>query len=315
MRIVIYGNFTVDYCSEVHYKKTLEDLGHEVIALQETEITTDELLRKSLYADIMVWIHSHGFINNGDISMLDVLDELKRNSVPTIAYHLDLYMGLERWKEYQNSPYMQVEHFFATDKLMADWFNANTKVKGHFLPAGVYDKECYIHPDYDDNFDHDVIFVGSKGYHPEYPYRPILIDFLRAMYGNRFLHVGGDGDTGTVRGDDLNRIYAKSKVAVGDTLNIDFSYPYYSSDRLFESTGRGGFTVYPKIKGLDKYYKDKSEIAFYKHGDLIDLKNKIDYYLDNNKEREMIRFNGHNRAKQDHTYINRWQYILEAING
>jgi hypothetical protein len=198
---------------------------------------------------------------------------------------------------------------------MADWFNKNTNVKGHFLPAGVYDKECYIHEDYNkDEFEYDVIFVGSKRYHHEHKYRAELIDFLRRIYGKRFLHVGGDGDTGTVRGNDLNRIYAKSRIAVGDSLNIDFNYPYYTSDRLFESTGRGGFTIYPRIKGLEEYFIDGEEIVFYEHGNLEDLKSKVDQYLDDNSTRELIRLNGHERTKQEHTYVHRWASILETLN-
>jgi spore maturation protein CgeB len=197
---------------------------------------------------------------------------------------------------------------------MADWFNENTAVKGHFLPAGVFGPECYVHPDYNGTFDYDVIFVGSRGYHPEYPYRPKLIDALREFYGNRFLHVGGDGDTGVVRGDDLNRIYARSKIAIGDTLNINFNYPYYSSDRLFESTGRGGFTIYPNILGLDAFFEDKKEIVFYEHGSLKDLKTKIDYYLEHDEEREAIRFAGHQRAKNEHTYKHRWATILKELD-
>ena len=197
---------------------------------------------------------------------------------------------------------------------MTDWFNENTNVKGHFLPAGVYDKECYIHEDYNkDEFEYDVIFVGSKRYHHEHKYRAELVDFLRRIYGKRFLHVGGDGDTGTVRGNDLNRIYAKSKVAVGDSLNINFNYPYYTSDRLFESTGRGGFTIYPRIKGLEEYFIDGEEIVFYEHGNLEDLKSKIDKYLDDNSTRELIRLNGHERTKQEHTYIHRWATIIKEL--
>jgi hypothetical protein len=315
MKIVFVGNHQVSYSSETHHCKTLESMGHEVIRLQEGEVDGDVILEYSLQSDMLVFIHTHGWVTNGYPLEL-VFKSLKAKNIPTVTYHLDLWFGLERQKDLDNDPfYHTIEHFFATDKLMADWFNCNTNVKGHFLPAGVYDEECYLHNDYNNDFEHDVIFVGSKGYHPEYPYRPILIDFLRAMYKDKFLHVGGDGDTGTIRGDDLNRIYAKSKIAVGDTLNIDFTYPYYSSDRLFESTGRGGFTIYPKIKGLDKYFKDKKEIVFYKHGDLIDLKNKIDYYLDNTNEREAIRLAGHNRTRKEHTYVNRWQGILEVINA
>jgi len=248
--------------------------------------------------------------------MTDVLKELKAAGIPTMTYHLDLWFGIEREKDLKNDDfYTSIGHFFATDKLMCDWFNENTEVKGHFLPAGVYDKECYVHQDYDPhNFEHDIIFVGSRGYHHEHKYRPQLIDFLRKTYGKRFLHVGGDGDTGTVRGEALNRIYARSKVAIGDSLNINFNYPYYTSDRLFESTGRGGFTIYPRIKGLDEYFEDGKEIIFYEHGNLEDLKQKIDYYILDGLTREEIRIAGHERTIKEHTYVHRWASILETLN-
>jgi hypothetical protein len=247
--------------------------------------------------------------------MDEVLIKLKDAGIPTMSYHLDLWMGIERQKDLeQDNFYKTIGHFFTVDKLMADWFNENTNVFGHFLTAGVYDKECYIHSDYSQyDFQYDVIFVGSKGYHHEYKYRPELVDFLRKTYGKRFLHVGGDGDTGTVRGDDLNKIYAKSKIAIGDSLNIGFNYPYYTSDRLFESTGRGGFTIYPRIKGLEDYFIDEEEIVFYEHGNLSDLKTKIDHYLLDGISREKIRYAGHNRTKNEHTYVHRWTAILEEL--
>ena len=314
--IVFLGNFEVPYSSENHHANSLESLGHNVCRLQERFIKDSVILDQALNSDLFIWVHTHGWNTPGRIGMGMVLEQLRASKIPTMTYHLDLWLGLEREKDLKEDNFYQtIGHFFATDKLMADWFNENTNVKGHFLPAGVYDKECYIHPDYDvQDFDYDVIFVGSKRYHHEYPYRPQLIDHLRNVYGKRFLHVGGDGDTGTVRGEDLNRIYAKSKIAVGDSLNINFSYPYYTSDRLFESTGRGGFTIYPDIKGLDSYFYDKKEIVFYKHGDLKDLTNKIDYYLDNPEEREAIRMMGHLRTKKEHTYINRWSSILKELN-
>jgi len=314
--IVFLGNFEVPYSSENHHANSLESLGHTVCRLQERFIKDSVILDQALNSDLFIWVHTHGWNTPGRIGMGMVLEQLRASKIPTMTYHLDLWLGLEREKDLKEDNFYQtIGHFFATDKLMADWFNENTNVKGHFLPAGVYDKECYIHPDYDvQDFDYDVIFVGSKRYHHEYPYRPQLIDHLRNVYGKRFLHVGGDGDTGTVRGEDLNRIYAKSKIAVGDSLNINFSYPYYTSDRLFESTGRGGFTIYPDIKGLDSYFYDKKEIVFYKHGDLKDLTNKIDYYLDNPEEREAIRMMGHLRTKKEHTYINRWSSILKELN-
>jgi spore maturation protein CgeB len=112
----------------------------------------------------------------------------------------------------------------------------------------------------------------------------------------------------------LNRMYAKSKVAIGDSLNINFNYPYYTSDRLFESTGRGGFTIYPRIKGLEEYFEDGKEIVFYEHGNFNDLKTKIDEYILDGVSRENIRFAGHERTKSEHTHVHRWSTILESLN-
>ena len=315
-RIAFLGNFKVDYSTETHHSQTLESMGHTVYRLQETVINSAKVLKVASNSDLFIWVHTHGWNTPGRLDMRDVLKELKSLGIPTMTYHLDLWFGLKRQDDLDKDPiYKHIEHFYTVDKLMADWFNDNTNVKGHFLPAAVYDKEAYIDSKYDgQTFDHDIIFVGSKRYHPEYPYRPQLIDFLKDTYGNRFLHVGGDGDTGVVRGRDLNRIYAKSKIAIGDTLNLNFSYPYYSSDRLFESTGRGGFTIYPRIEGITDWFKDDEEIVYYEHGNLQDLKSKIDHYLKNEDKREAIRLAGHKNAVENHTYVNRWNTILKDLN-
>lgn len=309
LKIVFYGNFSVDYCSEVHYSKTLKSMGHEVVELQETTVKTEDVLEQALKADVFVWVHSHGFINQGSLTMEYVLEKLKENNIPLVAYHLDLYMPLDRWKEYENSPYMKVEHFFTVDKLMADWFNKNTNVKGHYLQAGVFEQECRIA-----NMpkEIDVMFVGSKGYHKEWPYRPQLINWLKENY-RLFRHVGGDGDIKTTRGQDLNRLYGYSKVAVGDTLCINYDYPYYWSDRVYETLGRGGFLIHPYIQGMEDHFEDGKHLVFYEYGDFKQLKYLIDYYIENNDEREMIRLAGHEHVKKNHTYTNRWQTIIKEI--
>ena len=313
--IVFLGNFEVEYSSENHHAKSLEALGHTVEKLQERVARTEVILNSALNSDLFIWVHTHGWRTTGKITMDSVLARLKNAGIPTMTYHLDLWFGLDRQQDLSGDNfYKTIGHFFTVDKLMADWFNENTEVKGHFLPAGVYDKECVIHKDYDGKeFDQDIIFVGSKRYHHEYPYRPQLIEYLRSKYGKRFLHVGGDGDTGTIRGEALNRIYARTKISIGDSLNIGFKYPYYTSDRLFESTGRGGFTIYPRIEGLQEYFEDGKEIVFYEHGNLEDLSNKIDKYLQDDVEREKIRMAGHKRTQDFHTYVHRWSEILEEL--
>lgn len=311
MRITFVGNFHVDYSSESHHAKSLEALGHEVIRLQEGVNTGDDILEQLSTTDMLVWIHTHGWETMG-ITPAVIFEECKALGIPSVTYHLDLWFGLERQKDLEADPfYKTIEHFFTVDKLMADWFNENTEVKGHYLQAGVFDQECYMASPSGDR--RDVIFVGSKSYHPEWQYRPQLIEWLQSTYQDRFTHVGGDGQTGTIRGAALNQMYADSLVSVGDTLCLNFDYPYYWSDRVYETLGRGGFLIHPYIKGMKNHFIGGRHLVYYKYGDFEGLKKAIDYYLEHADEREAIRLAGHEEVKRHHTYLNRWKTIIEEV--
>lgn len=312
MKIVFLGNFQVAYTSETHHKKSLEALGHEVLSLQETQAGGELVLGEAKKADMFVWVHTHGWQTPG-LPMREVLNQLRAAGIPSVTYHLDLWLGLERQKDVtKDDVYNHIDHFFTVDPKMAEWFNANTKVRGHYLQAGVFHEECYISSS--PTVFQDVVFVGSKGYHPEWPYRPLLIDWLRTSYRERFTHVGGDG-IGVYRGDPLNALYAGAKVVVGDSLSIGFDYPGYWSDRVYETIGRGGFIIHPFIEGMQEHFEDKKHLGFYKFGDFPQLKSLIDYYLEHSEERESIRLAGHEHVKANHTYKQRWEHILKEVES
>lgn len=311
MKIVFLGNFQVPYTSENHYANTFEKMGHKVLRLQETMVTTDRVYSEAMNAQMFFWVHTHGWDLKGHRTMSEVLRKLCNAGVETVAYHLDLYMGLQRWREYEDHDYFKVKHFFTVDKLMADWLNENTDTIGHYLPAGVYEPECYMAEPVKE-FDFDVVFVGSKKYHREWQYRPHLISWLQKTYGDRFGHFGNDG-RGVVRGDSLNKLYASAKVVVGDTLCLDFTYPHYWSDRIYETTGRGGMIVHPYIEGIESEFEADKEVVFYKYGDMVELRNKINDLLKNDKKRKQIQQAGHERTKREHTYTHRLQTIIERV--
>lgn len=315
MKFIFVGNFQVDYSSENHHAQSLEALGHEVVKLQEGEASGDQILSLALEADGLIFVHTHSWITPGK-PMAEVFATLKSKNIPSITYHLDLWLGIERQRDLeQDDFYKSIEYFFTVDKLMADYFIERTPVKGRYMPAGVFDKECVmLKPE---PVQYDVIFVGSKGYHHEWQYRPQLINWLRDTYGSRFLHVGGDGDTGTVRGMALNQIYANAKVAIGDSLCLNYNYPYYWSDRLYETMGRGGFIIHPYILGLEKEFTDGVHLRFYPFANFDFLKKTIDHYIDptNEAEREAMRLAGHTRTKNKFTYKNRWQAIIKEVYG
>jgi hypothetical protein len=309
-KILFLGNFKVDYSTETHHANTLESFGHTVIRLQENNDSSDEVFRLAKDADLFIWVHTHGWETKGTLSMTDVLHTLKRLGIPTATYHLDLWFGLRRQADLEtDSVYKDIEHFFTVDSKMADWFNESTNVTGHYLPAAVYDKEV----SYDkQNMKRDVIFVGSKSYHPEWPYRPKLINWLEKEYRGSFELWGKDG-YGTIRGNDLNNLYASTKIVVGDSLCPEFSYPDYWSDRVYETIGRGGFIIHPYITGMEKEFEDKKNIVFYEYNNFDQLKELIDYYLVHEDEREAIREAGYALVKEKYTYKNRWTYILTEL--
>ena len=308
--IVFLGNFRVDFTSESHHAKSLESLGHKVIRMQETEARSENILDLALKSDLFVWIHTHGWRTPGSLTMEEVLDTLKENNIPTMTYHLDLWFGLQRQKDLEVMPvYKKIGHFFTVDSQMAQWFNEKTRVKGHYLHAGVFGEECIYKQSITKR---DVAFVGSKKYHPEWQYRAKLVDWLEDTYKNKFEHYG-NGGIKNVRGIALNKIYWTTKVVVGDTLCLNFNYPDYWSDRIYETLGRGGFLIHPYIPGIEKEFVDKKHVVFYEYGNFEQLKELIDYYLVNDEEREAIRKAGHELVKNNYTYKHRWQTILKEL--
>lgn len=313
-RIVLLGNFRLQYCTEMDYFWTLtEKLGIEVVQFQEGSSSGEQIEQEAQKSDALFWVHTHGWKSAGK-QMRDVLTSLKIHGVPTFGYHLDLWRGIQREADLQHDDYWLVDYFFTVDKQMADWLNTQPdKPRAYFLPAGVVERDCYrAEPSQADI--PEVVFVGSRNYHPEWPYRPMLVDWLKATYGQSFGHYGNDG-AGVVRGDTLNRLYASTKIVIGDTLCKDFNYPYYTSDRAYETTGRGGFLIHPYIEGMEEQFTDKKEIVYYDYADFKGLKKLIDYYLTHPVEREKIQAAGHQRTKKEHTYTNRLRQIMSVLEG
>lgn len=312
MRIVFVGNFRVPFTTENDLAWSYEKLGHKVIRMQEDYVTTQEVLQQASNADMLHYVHTHGWETRGFMTMDEVLKKLERRGIPTVSTHLDTWYGLRRASDVANHPFWKTQYVFTADGGADEWIKS-LGIPHYYLKAGVVERDCEL-GDYDEKFAFDVIFVGSKQYHPEWPYRPQLINWLEKTYGSRFAHFGGDG-RGVVRGKQLNDLYASAKVVVGDTLCLNFDRQEYWSDRIYETTGRGGFMIHPFIEGLQNDFEFDKEIIVYQYGNFDELKAKIDYYLADDKKRKAIQLAGHERTKRDHTYTNRMQQVIETVFG
>jgi hypothetical protein len=313
-KYVIYiGNFENAYFStENQIAITLEKMNYGVIRLQENKINIfDVIFVIYLFhkKNIHFVLYTRTWKINGNV--IKLWKYLKYNNIPTVSYHLDLYVGISREKSIEDDPFWKTEYVFSVDgdKNSIKLFK-KIKINYYYLNAGIFYDHCYL-SNITTGYKYDIIFVGSTNYHIEWTYRKKLLNFLSDIYGSKFNVFGG---TNTIRGDDLNKLYMSSKIVIGDTLCMNFNHEYYWSDRVYETIGRGGFIIHPYIKGLDDEFINYVDIVFYKYDDLEQLKYLIDYYLVNSVEREKIRYNGFNKVKEKYTYNNRMTHIIDILS-
>lgn len=299
MKITYLGNFRCSWCTEVHIAFTLEKLGHEVVRLQENEVTLEKVVSEANVSDIFLWTRTYNYAN------FDQFEMLRQIKVPTVSFHLDYYFGISRQINLTQDSFWHTDFVFQPDGDHQEEFK-KLGINSYWLPPAVYGDECYMA---DEPISRDLIFVGSYNeYHGEYPFRRELINWLYNNYPQFKLYPEAP-EFIAVRGDDLNRLYASTKIAVGDSLNLPGNTTY-TSDRIFETTGRGGFILYPKIEFLEGIFPKE---IFYEVGDKSALANKIEYYLTHDEEREKLRKQCFEITKKNHTYTQRLKHLLKIV--
>lgn len=316
MRISYVGNRNnkasdgKSFNTENHIALTLEKLGHEVNFIQEDEIKPNTLPERVRGSDLFLWTRTwKGFVTDQDLKIINEM------GIKTVSFHLDKYAGIKRDGGIGEDTFWKTNFVFSPEgSIQSKKIFNDMGIHQYYLPAGVFEDECYIAKPVE-KYKHDVVFVGngSNYMHPEWGYRAKLVKWLEDTYSDRFAQYGGHYPT--VRGEELNKLYASSKIVIGDSLCKDFMDSYYYSDRCFEVTGRGGFLITPYIAGIQDHFVDRKEAVFYSFDNFIQLKNMIDYYLEHDDEREAIRRAGFERTKKDNTYTNRMETMLGIVTS
>lgn len=304
------GNSRAPWCTEVHLARTLtEDLGHEVQFLQEDETPADAVPGLAEGSDLLFWTRTEGFLK-GDATKM--LQRLRGLGVPSVSYHLDLYVGLKREDGLDTDPFWRTDYVFSADGDPRSQAVFESKgINHHWLPPAVFRQEC-VPGHFDPKFDSPVGFVGSlEHYHQEWTHRPQLIQYLERYYGPRFKR--WPRDQPAVRGQDLNNLCASVDVLVGDSLCLGYDHANYLSDRVFEQIGRGGFLIHPNVPGIEDFFTDGENIVLYEFGDFEGLVGKVDYYLSNTQEAGKIADAGRELVTREHTYTNRLQTVINTI--
>jgi len=304
MTVGFIGNFEPPFSTENDRKWSLLMLGINVITFQENKTTKEDLLNfLETKPDALFYSHTHGWEISG---LVKVFETYREHNIPTVSVHLDRWAWLARESDVGNEATWFTQYQFMADgspeaedlykKLNLNWF---------YLKPGVVARDCYMAAPDPVRFPHEIIFIGSRGYHPEYPFRATLVDWLHQKYGERFGHYGNDG-IGVVRGHDLNVLLATAKIVVGDSCFG--GRPNYVSDRYYETRGRGGFLLHPFVDGVDH-----KGVRSYEKENLNSLEYAINHFVARPEVIEFNRREGFNWVKGNETYTDRMKEVMETI--
>lgn len=308
LKVAYIGNFKHKHCTEVHVMKTLQAAGLQVSPYQENRIDARGVYQAGKMSDFVLYTRTWGL----PPEMTNVWRSLEARGIPSASYHLDLFVGLHREDTLETDPFWTTSVCFTPDgdPVSEDVFEKRG-IHHHYLPPAVFQREC-VRGRFRSTLANDICFVGSYPYpHPEWPYRNTLVEMLQEKYGDRFTRYGPGAQT--VRNQDLNDVYASTKVVVGDSLCPDFVKPMYWSDRPYETVGRGGVLIMPRIEGLDNHFEDRKHLRFYNFCDFPTLFSLIDELIEDREQAESLRAEGMQHVRANHTYTNRLQEALNVI--
>ena len=298
-KIALLGNFRPPHSTENDLLWSLRDLGYPAVALQEDEDRTETILQHASDCALLIYVHTHGWSTPGELSLDDLWKELQSRGCRTASFHLDRYWGLNvndgREDRIGTHPFWRTERVFTADGGNDERFRERG-IDHVWLPPGVIRRDT-TPGQYTKDLSCDVGFVGATSYHPEYPFRERLIEFLRAVYGPRFRVYQG------YRGQVLNDVYASGKVFVGDSCFAGARR--YWSDRVPETTGRGGFLIHPETEGLRI-----PGVVTYAPGNLAELQDKVDWFLEHEETRELCRKAAWQWVRENETYSVRLGSLL-----
>lgn len=178
------------------------------------------------------------------LSKIDLILKARKQGIPSVCWVFDLY---RKYRGY-NFPHLKADIVITTDP--DDIFHTIRQAVHKPEKIMIEGKKIY-----------DVVFVGSPTY---YKGRKKLIKRVKPKVIQN------------TRGLALNRIFGQAKIVLGD------SYPASGcwSNRIYSTTGRGGFIIHPKTRDLYEY------IPQFERGK---EKEMIKYYLEHEEERERLR--------------------------
>lgn len=313
MRIAYVGNFVPEHSTENHVRQAWIDEGHEVVRVQEGEPgELQTLIDRVRDVDLILWTRTADLAAKvGTRAQWELLTAADRANVPTVAFHLDRWWGLNREATVWESPFFRCRYVITADGGHQDEF-ASVGVNHFWLPPAVSLPETEP-GEAQAKYRSPLAFVGSwqGGYHKEWTHRADLVRWLQLKYRNDIKFWPQPNQPG-IRGEELRNLYASVDVVIGDSCLVGNATRYWS-DRIPETIGRGGFLIHPYVEGIEDHFTVGEHITTWGIGHWNVLKNEIDMALGSPELRKRVAAAGREHVREHHTYNRRVNQILEIV--
>lgn len=173
-------------------------------------------------------------------------------------------------------------------------------------------------------YKYDVSFIGGANAFRRWFVKELL---KRGIQVDCF---GSGWDNGRVSYEEMEEIFTTSKINLNISNSTQYDMRYLLANprnilstlrstknksqtkaRIFEIPVQGGFELTEYVPSLEDYFGIGKEIACYRDIDEAEL--LINYYLNNEEEREAIKLAGVERARNEHTFKNRIVEFMKEI--
>lgn len=293
MKIAFVGKFGKIY-DEEYIARSFESIDHLVLRIPMSTSWSDIIGNLLKFRPDVLIYSKWNYPNEID----KTIEILRRSGMKTVCWLFDLYFDYHR--EHQ----VGLMKFFRSDYVISTDNGHNHRwpkydIKHACVRQGIYKDECYMLPMKE--IEYDIVFVGSDS--PIYPERTKIMLKLDKIFNFKWF---GKKNTDELRSTELNELYSKSLIVVGDS----FYSPHYWSNRIVETLGRGGFLIHREVEGL----KEEYPFLVTYDGSFEDLVDKINYYLIHLDERESLRKRNFEWVRERYTMDLQCKRLIECIN-
>jgi len=294
IRIIIIGSFYKtafeEIPTEVFLSNALERAGCDIERLDINGFPGNVTSQKIKKTDIILYSTK---IIRVDTKTFSTFSEYVTK--PSILYTNDwIFLNKTREQNYREK-IKYIDYIISTDTTD---YTKNFGIKKYWhIPMA-----CLPSFGFNPSPQKDLIFTGYTDYSQD---RKIFIKEIKKSFD---LDIYGVGNKQPIYNKELEKTLQNYKIALGHNC---VNSPGYWSSRLYITIGFGGFFITPYTKLLEREFKNKEHLVWYKN--LKEGKKLIKYYLEHNEEREKIRRQGYEYCQKNYNWDVRAKEFIKVF--